>query len=120
MERKVIRTTFYMGEFLEEEKWLEMQHKEGWKFVRTDGKHYEFMKCLPEEWIYQLDFKQNGIAEDNYLQIFADCGWEFVQQYRKWFIFRKKKEENDVDISIFSDNVSRMEMCKRIINRRLQ
>jgi hypothetical protein len=119
MENKIIRTTFYMGEFPEEEKWLELQHREGWKLVKTDGRHYEFEKCEPQEWIYQLDFKKNGIAEAAYIQMFADYGWEFVQPSGKWFIFRKRKLEGDLDLSIFSDKESRIEMCSRVNRGRL-
>ncbi len=119
MENKIIHTVFYMGEFLEEEKWLELQHREGWKLYKTDGKYYEFQKCEPEDFIYQLDFKKNRMAEESYLQMFADYGWEFVLQQDKWFVFRKKRLEGDADASIFSDNASRIELCRRVIQGRL-
>jgi hypothetical protein len=114
MENKIIYTKFYIGEFIEEEIWLGLQHREGWKLVKTDGRHFEFEKCEPEDWVYQLDFKKNGVAEEDYIQIFIDSGWEFVQQYAKWFIFRKKKTDIDADITIFSDNASKIEMCQRV------
>lgn len=106
---------FEVGNFIEEEKWLDEQHKAGWKFIKTNGIKYYFKKCEPGEWIYQIDFRKKSIKKDDYIQIFADCGWEFVFQCGKWFYFRKKKEEGDVDISIFSDNKSKVEMCKRVI-----
>lgn len=119
MEHKIIRTTFYISEFTEEEKWLECQHESGWKFVKTDGKTYEFEKCLEEDWVYQLDFKASNIAEKDYLQMFADYGWEYIQHYDHWFYFRKKKAGDDEDYSIFSDNESKIEMCQRVIKGRL-
>lgn len=119
MEHRIIRTTFYISEFFEEEKWLESQHKSGWKFIKTNGKAYEFEKCPEEDWVYQLDFKMSDIPEKDYLQIYHDYGWEFIQHYKHWFFFRKKKMDNNEDYSIFSDTESKIEMCKRVIKGRL-
>lgn len=119
MERQTVKTTFYLSEFYEEEKWLECQHKSGWKFIKTDGKTYEFEKCPKEDWVYQLDFKASDVAEKDYLQIFEDYGWEFVQRHRHWFYFRKKRTDDDGDYSIFSDAESKIEMCRRVIRGRL-
>ena len=119
MEHRIVRTTFYISEFTEEEKWLEFQHRSGWKFVKTDGKIYEFEKCPEEDWVYQLDFKTSDMAEKDYLQMFEDYGWEFVQRHKHWFYFRKKKVDDDGDYSIFSDGESKIEMCQRVIKGRL-
>ncbi len=119
MEHRLIKTTFYISEFFEEEKWLEFQHKSGWKFIKTDGKTYEFAKCAKEDWVYQLDFKTSDIPEKDYLQIYSDYGWEFIQHYKHWFYFRKKKTEDNGDYSIFSDTESKIEMCQRVIKGRL-
>lgn len=119
MEHQTVKTTFYISEFNEEEKWLECQQKSGWRFVKTDGKTYEFEKCVEEDWVYQLDFRTPDIAEKDYLQMFADYGWEFVQHHDHWFYFRKKKIGDEEDYSIFSDDESKIEMCKRVIKGRL-
>jgi len=117
MEKKIEKQKFYISEFQEEAAWLSFMHREGWKFITTNGHKYEFEKCEGEDWIYQLDFKENGVAEEDYIQIFKDYGWEYVGQFRRWFYFRKKKtEDSENDMSIFSDNESKIEMCKRVIN----
>lgn len=114
MESKIEKKYFGMAEFTEEEKWLEEQHRIGWKIIKTNGAKYQFERCASEEWIYQLDFKENGMAEEEYIQIFIDCGWEFVLQYGKWCYFRRKKEDG-VNLSIFSDRFSKLDMYTRIL-----
>lgn len=115
MEMKIEKQKFYISEFEQEAAWLSFMQKEGWKFISTDGWKYKFEKCDKEEWIYQLDFKENGIADEDYIQMFQDYGWEYVFQFGEWFYFRKKKESDKEDLSIFSDRESKVELCKRII-----
>ena len=32
--------------------------------------------------IYQIDYNQDGIAhKDEYVKMFGDCGWEYLQDY---------------------------------------
>lgn len=117
METKIEKKNFGIAEFIEEEKWLEEQYKNGWSLIKTNGSKYQFERCDAGEWIYQLDFKENGVAEEEYIQMFMDCGWEYVLQYGKWCYFRRKKEE-DVDLSIFSDRFSKIDMYTRILQSR--
>jgi hypothetical protein len=117
MEVKIEKRNFGVAEFEEEEKWLEEQHRSGWSLIKTNGNKYEFKKCDADEWNYQLDFKENGVAEEDYIQMFEDCSWEFVLQYDKWCCFRKKQEDG-ADLSIFSDKFSRIDMYTRILKSR--
>ncbi|MBE5960879.1 MAG: DUF2812 domain-containing protein [Lachnospiraceae bacterium] len=117
MEKRVEKRRFQLSEFREEAEWLAAMQKQGWKFVSTDGRSYEFASCKKEEWSYQLDFKEDGAVDADYIQLFYDYGWEYVFHYGKWFYFRKKKVEGEEnDVSIFSDNESKAEMCKRVMN----
>lgn len=113
----VEKQKFYTAEFEQEAAWLSFMHRNGWKFLSTNGYRYRFEAAEKEDWCYQLDYKQNGIAEDDYLQMYRDFGWEFAGQYQNWFYFRKKRTgDEDTDLSVFSDRESRLELCKRIIN----
>lgn len=116
MEQKIEKQRFLISEFREEAAWLSFMHRQGWKFVSTDGGKYKFEQCEGEDWTYQLDYKENGVADEDYIQMFVDYGWEYVFRFRKWFYFRKKKSSEEEDISIFSDNESKIELCKRVIN----
>lgn len=117
IESKIEKRTFGIAEFMQEEKWLEEHHKNGWCLVKTDRNKYQFERCAAAEWIYQLDFMGNSTVDEAYIQMFKDCGWEYVLQYGRWCYFRRKKEP-DVDLSIFSDRLSKIEMYTRILQSR--
>ena len=108
---------FYISEFEQEAAWLSFLHREGWKFVSTDGFHYKFEKAEKEDWVYELDYKENGVAEDDYIQMYRDFGWEYAGQYDHWCYFRKQRiEGEDVDTTLFGDRESKLELCKRVVN----
>ena len=108
---------FYISEFEQEAAWLSFLHREGWKFVSTDGFHYKFEKAEKEDWVYELDYKENGVAEDDYIQMYRDFGWEYAGQYDHWCYFRKQRVEGeDVDTTLFGDRESKLELCKRVVN----
>lgn len=117
MESKIEKKNFGIAEFTEQEKWLEEQHKNGWHLIKISGIKYQFERCDADDWIYQLDFKENGVAEDDYIQMFMDCDWEYILQYDKWCYFRKKKEVG-ADLSIFSDRFSKIDMYTRMLKSR--
>ncbi|WP_321386322.1 DUF2812 domain-containing protein [uncultured Enterococcus sp.] len=108
---------FGLADYLEEERFLEEQHRNGWKMVgaKKFGLVYVFEKCEPEEYIYQLDFKEDAQAEEDYFQLFEDCGWEFFHKLNSWYYFRKKKSKNEDENVIFSDSASRAEMAKKVM-----
>ena len=111
--------SFYISEFRAEEAWLSFMHHQGWKLESIDkiGFHYTFRACEPQDWIYQLDFKEDGVAEEDYLLMYQDYGWELVLRFRHWFYFRKLRTGDMTadDLSIFSDNTSRIQMCRQVI-----
>lgn len=118
MEKLIEKQIFYISEFKQEEAWLSFMHRQGWRLVKPCTYKYEFEKCEAEDWVYQLDFKENSTADEDYIQMFADYGWEYVDRYRNWFYFRKKRVEGE-EMHIYNDNQSKLEMCRRIINGQL-
>lgn len=104
-----------------EEAFLRQRHKEGWKFTKVTGiGMYHFEKCDPEDYVYQLDFRNGTEADkDEYLQLFSDCGWEYVFVFAGYSYFRKKASEMTEDEEIFNDNTSKMEMMDRVYKGRL-
>lgn len=66
-----------------EEDYLIEKHKSGWKFTRVSGLGvYHFEKCEPKDVVYQLDYNpQTKDTKQEYLQMFADCGWDYIQDY---------------------------------------
>ena len=113
----VEKQKFYISEFEQEAAWLSFMHKEGWKFVSTDGFHYQFEKADKEDWVYELDYKENGVAEEDYIQMYRDFGWEYAGQYDHWCYFRKQRVEGEeIDTALFGDRESKLELCKRVVH----
>lgn len=116
----VEKQKFYIAEFEQEAAWLSFMHREGWKLLSTDGYRYQFEKTEKEDWCYQLDYKENGVAEDDYIQMYRDFGWEYVGHFNNWCYFRKKRiESEEADTTVFSDRESKLELCKRILRGQL-
>ena len=112
---------FSVPEWKKEETYLREQHKNGWKFVKVSGFCvYHFEKCVPEDVIYQLDYNQNGIAhKEEYVKMFNDCGWEYLQDYVGYSYFRNAASKMDGVEEIFCDDASRLDMMKRVFKGRL-
>lgn len=112
---------FSIVQWKQEEEYLRKQHKNGWKFTRVvfPG-FYHFEKCIPEDVVYQLDFNPDGLAhKDSYVQIFRDCGWEYLKDFVGYSYFRKSVLEMNGDEEIFCDDASRLDMIKRVFKGRI-
>jgi hypothetical protein len=69
---------FTIADYEEEEQWLRSQHQNGWKLVKMIPPcFYTFEQCQPEDVIYRLDFK-DAAATGDYMQMYADFGWEYA------------------------------------------
>ena len=112
---------FNIMQYEEEAQYLRDMHKKGWKFVKMAGLGmYYFESCEPEDVVYQLDYNQEGIKEKaEYVQMFADCGWEYLQDAFGYSYFRKPADEMQGEESIFCDDASRLEMMNRVFKGRL-
>ena len=99
-----------------EEEYLRQMHKKGWRFVRVSGfGSYHFEECEPQDVIYQLDYApQRKKEKEAYVQMFADCGWTYLQDYAGYSYFCKPKDEKGEE-AIFSDEVSRSTMVARVL-----
>lgn len=112
---------FSIVEYEKEQKYLEKRHEEGWKFtgVNFPG-FYHFERCEPEAMIYQLDYNQEGLAQkEEYVQMFRDCGWEYLMDFVGYSYFRKPAAELKEDEGIFCDDSSRLEMMNRVFRGRM-
>ena len=121
METKKALRFFSINQHKDEEAYLRRMHQEGWKFVKVDWLGlYHFVKCEPEDVIYQLDYNKEGIAnKSEYIRIFADCGWEYLQEFYGFTYFRKRAAEMNGEEAIFSDEDSQLAMMERIYKGRL-
>lgn len=112
---------FTIPEWKKEENYLREQHKNGWEFINvTFIGLYHFKKCEPQDVIYQLDYNPESITQkDEYIQMFRDCGWEYLQNFFGYSYFRKPASEMDGAEEIFCDDASRLDMMKRVFKQRM-
>ncbi len=112
---------FTIMEYEKEEKYLQDMHCSGWKFVNVTGiGTYRFQKCEPEDVIYQLDYNQEGLKnKDEYIRMFNDCGWEYIQDFAGYSYFRKPVSEMNGEEAIFCDDESRFAMMQRVFKGRM-
>jgi len=110
---------FSIADWEKEEQYLRRQHQNGWKFTGVSFlAAYHFVRCEPEDVVYQLDYNPTANKQE-YLQIFRDCGWEYLQDYVGYSYFRKPASAMQGEEAIFSDDASRLDMLRRIIKGRL-
>lgn len=112
---------FTITEYEEEQEYLRKRHSEGWKFTRVIFPGiYLFEKCEPEEVVYQLDYNQEGRSHMmEYIQIFEDCGWEYICDFVGYSYFRKPVREMAEEEEIFNDNSSKQDMLRRVFRGRM-
>lgn len=113
---------FSITQYKKEEKYLREQHKKGWEFIKVDGLcMYHFQKCEPQDMIYQLDYNPDStLQKSEYIQMFKDCGWKYLQNYVGYSYFCKAASEmNTTEEEIFCDDASRLDMMKRIFKGRM-
>lgn len=116
METKKTFKFFSIFEHEKEEDYLRKMHLLGWKFVKVSGfAVYHFEKCVPEDVIYRLDYNKDGIKnKDEYVRMFNDCGWEYLQDYVGYSYFRKPALAAAGTNEIFCDEDSKQQMFKRV------
>ena len=118
METKRIFRFFSLAEYGEEQKFLEEMHQKGWKLKSyTVFRGYVFEKCIPENWIYLLDYRDEVEDLNAYIQLFQDCGWEYVMMFNSFYYFRRKENGEENNSEIFSDRETRREYCESIYKR---
>lgn len=121
MEQKKQFKWFTIYEYEREQDYLREMHKSGWRFVKVKGfGMYYFEKCEPRDVVYQLDYNQEGLAhKEEYLQMFRDCSWEYIQDYAGYSYFRKEVSADGVAEEIFCDEDSKLQMMDRVLKGRM-
>ncbi len=112
---------FTIMDYEKEQDYLRRMHRQGWRFVHvTFLGFYHFESCAPEDVIYQLDYNPEGRAHrEEYVRMFEDCGWEYVQDFVGYSYFRKPAALAKPDEGIFCDDSSRLDMMRRVFRGRM-
>lgn len=118
---KLKMALFTITEYEKEQDWLIKQHSRGWKLNKAIAPcFYSFERCEPEEVIYQLDYNQEGQEnKSEYVQMFEDCGWEYITDMVGYSYFRKSKAVMKNEEEIFCDDASRIDMFDRVFKGRM-
>lgn len=113
---KTVFKIYSIPEYRKEEEFLSSMHRQGWKFTKvTFPGFYHFEQCEPENVTYRLDYNQDGVANKaEYVQMFSDCGWEYLFDFVGYSYFRKTSDEGNMNEEIFCDDDSRLDMMKRV------
>ena len=100
-----------------EEEWLDEMSAKGLHLQQVKFPcFYYFEEGEPSAYVHRLDFKSSS-KEDmgEYLQIFADAGWEHVGQFfNGWQYFRKQNQLGE-ETEIYSDVESKIAKYNRLI-----
>lgn len=87
--------------------WLNEMSRKGYAMTGFFAGFYDFEKCEPGQYIYQVDIGDRLFkTDDDYRRFMAEMNVEIVQQWGLWIILRKKSSEGefqlytDVDSSI--------------------
>lgn len=119
--RKTEVRFFDITEHEKEQEYLRRRNQEGWRFVHVYMPGiYLFEGCEPEDVVYQLDYNKDGTAhKDEYVQMFEDCGWEYLMDSMGYTYFRKPVSEMRQEEEIFCDDQSRLDMIERVFKGRM-
>lgn len=120
-DRKAVFKYFTIMDYEKEQEYLGRMHAEGWRFTGiTFPGIYHFERCAPEDVVYQLDYNQEGIAhKEEYVQMFQDCGWEYLMDYVGYSYFRRPADQMNRNEGIFCDDSSRLDMMQRVFKGRM-
>lgn len=114
---------FMIPDYEKEEEYLRDMHKDGWRFTHvTLPGFYHFEQCEPEDVVYRIDFNpQTAGKKREYIRMFEDYGWEYMQDLNEFSYFRKPAAEavTEAETEIFSDNASKVDMMRRVFAKRM-
>jgi len=118
---KTVFKYFTIPQYRHEEDYLSAMNEEGWKFTHaTFPGFYHFEKCEPGKATYRLDYNQEGIRNKaEYVQMFKDCGWDYICDFVGYSYFRKEGETGVEREEIFCDDASRLDMMRRVFKGRI-
>lgn len=120
-EKKRVFKYFTIMEYEQEQDFLREKHQAGWRFDHvTFPGIYTFVKCEPEDVVYQLDYNQDRKKDmAGYIQMYRDCGWEYLCDFVDYSYFRKPVSEMQGEEEIFNDDASKLDMLGRVYKGRM-
>jgi hypothetical protein len=98
------------------EAWLRSMSQQGWHLAAAGWPaRYTFVRGEPRDLLYRLDWQEASRQQmPNYLQLFADAGWEHAGSHAGWQIFRRPAAAGPAP-EIFTDVDSKVAKYDRMI-----
>ena len=88
---------------------------DGWHLDSVGFLNYRFKKGEHKDMVYQFDFKPlRGKELDDYITLFDDAGWEYVDRLGSWYYFRTEAKEG-LEPEIYTDNASKLKKYKLLL-----
>ncbi|WP_295566034.1 DUF2812 domain-containing protein [uncultured Holdemanella sp.] len=104
------RKSFLYAEYPKIEAYLQEKSREGYHFVRQEGKKYFFRKGAPKTYYYSMNYYVNEPDADQWRDWEAD-GWKLVSKSdgkkksdAGWFTFRNEEEDGEYRKEIDNDS----------------
>ena len=118
MDKKMIRKFkwFWAWQDEAEEEWLREMSREGLHLVRIGFPTvYTLAVGEPEEYVYRLDYRSHyKMDREDYLQLFRDSGWEYVEEMAGWHYFRQLARPGE-EHEIYTDAESKIGKYHRLL-----
>lgn len=106
---------FWAWDDEKEEAWLSAMAQQGWQLQAITGPgSYRFTAAEAQKTVYRMDYFYGGNKDyPNYLQLFADAGWEHIGVLGGWQYFRKPASAGQPEI--YTDNASKTVKYQRVL-----
>ena len=108
---------FWAWEDEKEETWLTAMATDGWHLADISPFGFYTFQAGPKQQVaYRLDYQNQARKQDeqDYLQLFADAGWEHVGKMGGWQYFRKVVTPGETP-ELFTDVTSKILKYQRLI-----
>lgn len=118
MENKTMRKFkwFWAWQDEAEEDWLREKSNEGWHLTNIGFPTiYSFKAGEAKDFIYRLDYRSHyKMEKEDYLQLFRDSGWEYVEEMAGWHYFRQLARPGE-ELEIYTDAESKIGKYQRLL-----
>jgi len=118
MEDKMMRKFkwFWAWQDEAEEEWLREMSNKGWHLKHIGFPTiYTLESGEPVDYVYRLDYRSYWKMEkEDYLQLFRDSGWEYVEEMAGWHYFRQRARSGE-ELEIYTDAESKIGKYQRLL-----
>ena len=99
-----------------EEAWLRDMSQHGWHLTDVGLPiAYIFESGEPEDFVYRFDYPSFSKQDrEDYLQLFVDAGWKFIDERSGWYYFRQPGQA-DQELEIYTDAESKISKYQRLL-----